>query len=868
METNIYTEKDAFRELVEWSQDRPKWQQEALKRIILKDCHLSSIDIEEIIEICINPSLPFNPITIDDINSSTTPGDSVSMASISNPVGINALSDKGKLEFSKTGLSIIYGDNGSGKSGYVRILKKACNTRDGKFDIKGDIEDVEQKIQSANIEFFVGDKINTMNWTPEQKAEPSLSNISVFDSKSAHIHVEKTNPISYIPEPMKILGKLSDTCDLVKQNIDSRILSLKEQTPESIKNSTLNNQTQAGIFLNNLSNLSSESDLQRLSSLNADEQKALSKLKTDFATDPGIVAKKIESQINKVLEYKQKLQKLHASVTEKAFNNRDNLKKEQSNKQAAAALASEKLFKSSPLPGIGEEIWHNLWEAARKYSDQVAYPNNKFPKVTIGKDHCVLCLQKIDKDSSLRYLNFEEFIQGSTKDEERTATIKYKNNILNSKEFDMPIRDIKEVVRFFEEDLGCDELSQNIRASFLTAKWKLRYYVRGLTPQVKIREIPENNLNKIINYLENRASQFLADKKSSEYKALFMELMELKDREYLGSIIEDIKKEISRQKKIIELNTKSRTAAKRPITNKNKELSDKLVTDALRGRFAREISKFKLFRMPVELRKVKDQNAVSFFQVCFVGNPKEPVGEIFSEGEYRCIALAAFLAELVTSRSYSGIIFDDPMSSLDHIHRKEVAARLVDESQYRQVIVFTHDLTFLYELKKASDEKDISSIHYQTIKRKQERPGHIENDLPVKAKSALGVANNIRSEIKNARSNFDQLNDMQRTIFLKGIIEQIREAWDQGIADFILPVLGRFDSRIKGSSLYKLEVLDKEDLKIINQARSRLSEFLHLSSESINPPDKNCDDLKEEVSILEKWLENIGNKQKGATPLK
>ena len=102
--------------------------------------------------------------------------------------------------------------------------------------------------------------------------------------------------------------------------------------------------------------------------------------------------------------------------------------------------------------------------------------------------------------------------------------------------------------------------------------------------------------------------------------------------------------------------------------------------------------------MPVELRKVKDQNAVSFFQVCFVKKPNEPVGDIFSEGEYRCIALAAFLAELVTSRLHSGIIFDDPMSSLDHIHRKSVAARLVEESQHRQVIVFTHNITFLYEL--------------------------------------------------------------------------------------------------------------------------------------------------------------------------
>jgi hypothetical protein len=48
--------------------------------------------------------------------------------------------------------------------------------------------------------------------------------------------------------------------------------------------------------------------------------------------------------------------------------------------------------------------------------------------------------------------------------------------------------------------------------------------------------------------------------------------------------------------------------------------------------------------MPVELRKVKDNNAISYFQVALVEKPTEPIGEILSEGEHRCIALAAALA--------------------------------------------------------------------------------------------------------------------------------------------------------------------------------------------------------------------------------
>jgi hypothetical protein len=47
----------------------------------------------------------------------------------------------------------------------------------------------------------------------------------------------------------------------------------------------------------------------------------------------------------------------------------------------------------------------------------------------------------------------------------------------------------------------------------------------------------------------------------------------------------------------------------------------------------------------------------------------------------------------------SGIVFDDPVSSLDYQWRSAVARRVVEESRRRQVVVFTHDVVFLLALK-------------------------------------------------------------------------------------------------------------------------------------------------------------------------
>ncbi|GFO77190.1 hypothetical protein BPLS_P5477 [Bathymodiolus platifrons methanotrophic gill symbiont] len=805
METNVYTERQALSDLVKWSLDRPSWQRDALKRIVLQEGDLSSIDIEELTKICLDSSSSFDPLTSDDVKAGIVTGEPVSIVSVENPIGINALAEQQRLEFSKTGLSIVYGDNGSGKSGYARILKHACHTRDGKLDIRGDIKDIEPKAQSANIIFSTGDKETTLNWNPKKSSLPNLSSVSVFDSKSANIHVDETNPIAYTPEPMRILGKLSDICDTIKNNLDNQIALLIKQTPEAIKTPSLNEKTKAGIFLYGLSDKSSLETLTELSTLSEEEKIRLYQLEIDFAQNPKISAEKIERQNKSLVLYKQQFQKLHNAITEESFNRRDSLRQERDNKMKLAKLASEKIFAASPLPDVGKEVWQQLWEAARQYSDQVAYPNKKFPEANADGDFCVLCQQELDEEAVLRRLTFEEFIQGTTKSDETTAITAYKENIIQSKTADISLSTIRDAIAFFEKDLGESKLAKNVRVALITAKWHLRIYMRGLSPQAKAIEIPESRLNEINQSLSKRASQLLADDNTPESIELIREFNELKDRKHLSSIFEDVKKEISRQQEIANIKKTNRTTAKRAVTNKNKELSDKLVTDALKERFYHEVKKINLLgSLPVELRKVKDRNAVSFFQVCFAEKPNEPVGDVFSEGEYRCIALATFLAELVTSSLHSGIIFDDPMSSLDHINRKAVAARLVEESQHRQVIVFTHDLTFLYELKYAAEENGSANVHYQTINRKENRPGYVGGDLPVKAKSAIGVANTLRSEIKTARPNFNNWSNMRRTIFSKGIIEQLREAWDQGIADFIFPVLGRFDNRIKGNSLFNL----------------------------------------------------------------
>ncbi len=858
------TEKLAFANVLEWAALRPAWQRDALRRLV-QNGTLDSDDIDDLVALCLDPTLPHDPISDVHVLSQGAVGEPITILRIENPMGINALASDQKLEFAKDGLSIVYGDNGSGKSGYVRILKNACRTLDRSSRILRDVEDAAATPQSANIVFTRGATEDAFLWKPEAPGHADLPSVSIFDSRSANVHVEKTNAVAYIPQPMQVLEALATACDQIKARLDAQIDVIAAKTPLAIKAPQLSAVTAAGAFVRGLSATSNIAQLDLLAQLSEAEIQRLATLETDLAQDPKRAAAKTINQKTRLDEGIIKLQKLVVATSTPAFATRDTLKSDWDNKADTARLASEALFAASPLPDIGKATWRTLWEAARKYSDGVAYPQKTFPD-TIGADEvCVLCQQPLGQDAIDRRVTFETFVKGSTKAEEEAAEKAHDDSIRKAAESLVSVAARRQFVSLIATEIGDAALAAKVKTCGARAAWRLRALIRQQVAPGESAALPDMELAARSADLASRAQQLSADQNSPQHLALVKEFRELKEREALGPLLADIKAEIFRRKEADVITKAAKDTAKRAVTTKNKELSDKLVTNALRGRFAREIDKLKLARMPVELRKIKDSNAVSYFRVCLVEKPDEPVGEIFSEGEHRCVALAAFLAELVTSKQYSSIVFDDPMSSLDHIHRKAVAARLVEEAEHRQVIVFTHDLTFLFELRREADAR-ARPVQYQTVCRKQSRPGFVEGELPMKAKSAQQLAHSLRSELKDAKHQFDTWPDARRTIFCKGIIEQLRESWDQGIADFVFPVLGRFDNTIKGNSLFKLAIIEEQDVTTVTAARGRLSEEMHIAAETLNPETVSHADLLAEVVKLETWLASIIQRQKEAKP--
>jgi energy-coupling factor transporter ATP-binding protein EcfA2 len=855
------TEKAALTDLVTWSEKRPAWQRDALRRLVTGGT-LDDSAIAELTELCLDPTRTHTPISQSHIVAETSAAEPISLVSIKNPTAINALASQQELSFEPSGLTVIYGDNASGKSGYVRVLKHACRSRDGKFAIHRDLEDKTDTPQSAEIFFARGANTEQFSWTPDGEPHSDLPSVSIFDARSASIHVESTNEVAYIPRPMRLLEALADASDRIKSALDARIATLRNQVPLAISNPALSRETAAGSYVFGLSAKSNIPQLDKLAALSEQETARLATLETDFAQDPKRAVARLDNQRGEVERIQTALQALIGATNAAAFAEINALRKTHGDAVEAASVASQKLFSASPLPGVGQAAWQKLWEAARTYADTVAYPGKTFPS-SDADTLCVLCQQPLSAEAIARQETFESFIKSSTKADEGAARAKLDATLTQLKGRMLRLGDILKSSKFLTTEIGEASLAQQVRRAFVVVLWRLRAMVRAYGEPKPLGAAPLQVLSTLATDLRTRAAQLSADTQSDDYKKLKSEYLELKERATLAPLLPDIKAHIVRLKEIESINTALKATAKKPITDKNKELSDRMVTDALRGRFAREIGKLKLSRMPVELRKEKDRQAVSYFRVALVENPNAKVGEIFSEGEHRCVALAAFLAELVTAQRYSGIVFDDPMSSLDHIHRSAVASRLVEEAEHRQVVVFTHDLVFLYELRREA-EKANRSIAFRNVRRQKDKPGYIENELPDKAKSGLEMCNALRSSLKAARPGFDELTDTQRTIFCKGTIGQLRDAWEQAISDYIRPVLERFDNKVKPTSMFRLGILTEDDVKRVMAAQARLSEDLHSSAQALNPEAVSLDDLLNEVKALEDWIQSIRDRQKNA----
>lgn len=269
-EAGRYTQSRALPDIVTWSASRPDWQRDALRQLI-GGAATDEIDLDRLEALCVGERDDFLFPHEADVTVEGSEGQAVKICSVRSVHGVNALAGGQEMAFSDQGITIVYGDNSSGKSGYCRVLKHACRTRDSKFEIHPNIDETDETPQSADIHYRVGATSATFTWSPDAEQVPPLAQVSIFDARSANTHVQAENNVAYTPFPMRVLERLGDLCDVLKDRFETRISQIQEKAPLAIANHQLSDGTAAGKFLNGLTARSDLSTLHLLCELKDDE---------------------------------------------------------------------------------------------------------------------------------------------------------------------------------------------------------------------------------------------------------------------------------------------------------------------------------------------------------------------------------------------------------------------------------------------------------------------------------------------------------------------------------------------------------------------------------------------------------------------
>lgn len=855
------TDAEAMSDIVAWSKDRPAWQQQALK-VLAQNLVLTPQQLDVLYQLANDGTAPSNPIEETDVRSPKSSAAVVTLKAVMNPQDVNALASDQSLTFRQAGLTIVYGDNGAGKSGYARILKQACRARleSKPAPILTNIYEQAAGVPRAKLSYTVNGQNRQIDWQSGTPSRAELSAVSVFDARTATVHVDGTNEVAYTPYALDVMQRLAQAAEALRDRCKREQAEIAKETPEALRSPPIGADTAvrkklAAITADSV--LKTYEDLTVLSDHNKTE---LASLRQDLSADPAQAAQQLTGSSAGLLRFIETIRRLCQDAGVNSLADLRKLKTDKDATREAADAAARTSFADEPLPQVGSQAWRTLWESARRYAATVQ-PGRPFPP-TDGP--CPLCQQHLSTEAVDRLRRFDAFIKDDTKTRADAAEKAYGESVRVLQAQILPASQMRKQLRFIGITLS-DAKAVEAARIVVQAVWQLRKMVRShADEQLAVTDLDATRavveLQRLADHLKQRAAALIGGAGSPERKALTDRLAELEARIWLGGMLPDIGNEIERRKQLKVLARVESETATKAITDKASQLAEALVTDALRAQFTKEVAALGVSGLAVELKKESSQSGAARFRVRLVRKPTATVGLVLSEGEHRCVALAAFLAELATSGSKSAIIFDDPVSSLDHRHREEVAMRLATEGQHRQVIVLTHDIAFLMLLSKAGQSQQVG-VGFRCVSKGSDRAGYCNDELPFNARPVESVLDAIETDINNKRILYEKGKQAEWRNAVRGALEQLRETWERAVEEFIGPVFKRLSTKVETGKLLQLTVLEIADCDAMREGYGTCSELLHSVGESLNPKLPAPDEIIAEIAKLRAWHTDLRTRQ-------
>ena len=399
--------------LVLWAQGQPIWQQHALK-LLAKHGGAHAIpeedkkEIKKILSAEAKGEIPdFTPIIASDVSNTNPTNPKTYLKSLGPVANIDKLaSGQEPFEFvSPNGLTVIFGNNGSGKSGYARILKNLCRSHGDVKPLRGDATSEGETEWQVNLTY--AEKEQDSDETPkevewiraeEHKAKNDqeyipLERIAFFDSHVANTYVDGNRSLFYLPPEIRLYEELAILAGEFKEGIDSKTKELKSQRPslpETIEG-TSSHSILSKLQSENIGNISQD-EIEAICTLSPDEKTELENLGTKKTQTPEQKKEVIKTAKATLVNLNEDIRKITGAISAEFIQQLQESHKAYQNKKSLAAQGVAGLAKEMPIrEGIGSDIWFEMFKAARTFAGAI-YPEATPPAIAVG-ERCVCVIR-------------------------------------------------------------------------------------------------------------------------------------------------------------------------------------------------------------------------------------------------------------------------------------------------------------------------------------------------------------------------------------------------------------------------------------------------------------------------------------------
>jgi energy-coupling factor transporter ATP-binding protein EcfA2 len=856
----------AIEQIIKWANTLPGWQADAVRRL-LEQGALTIADRAELYQI-LKASAGIEKASVGPIFpkvggfSGTGKGQrAITLERVLDIQHVNAVKNGSTIPFAFPGITVVYGQNGSGKSSYARILKRACRARDTKEPIHPNVFDPSEKgPATATIKISDGTSSGIkLPWVDGQNADERLAQVAFFDSKCARVIVDASNEAVYVPYGCQVFDSL---VELLK---DFRArLQTERPTPIEPSASGVIAGSQSHLFLQQLSRNTKPEEIAAASAWAAADEDSLS----------SVTARIAQSKTKETLEKARRLKSTAARAGEldnaieqgiKALSPERAVKvngelDDLMAAEAAVQIAAQMSLQGEPLNSGASNEWRLLYEAARSYSTGIAYPGKTFPS-TQASDLCVLCQQPLGEEARARFQRFKQFMEDKSEQTLQIARSQFSSTATAVRDLQLPnVTDYANVL---------DELSSDSRAQVETALASLseehKRWVVAIQDRKILEDVPafgdiHTTLQALKTHLATAASQAELDADPVNVQKLELLRNELFSRKALSQVQAAITAYVEQKRLEFTYDQCINTLATRSISAKSKEIISAALTPQLQGDLKRELEMLGAKHLPLNVN-ITGREGGAHHQLAFVSTARQTkLSEILSEGEHCVVAVAGFLAELGGTPVLSPIVLDDPVSSLDHRYSRLIAKRLVEEAKKRQVIVFTHNIAFLVEIEKHCAGVPLCIQHVQ---RTGTVPGYCMEGLPWEAMSVKDRLKHIDEYVNEAAKlcGSDDNKYNEQAAHLYGLL---RQTWEASIEHELLNrTVRRHDTDVQTQRLMEVEIQDP-DCARIQEGMTKCSTWMAGHDKSaaldVNRPAPN--ELRKDIQELRDFAKMISGRRK------